>query len=364
MFVISTLSRYIGRQFLMSFVSLLLLLSAVIWLFEFIEMLRRSADHVNVGIGLVLQMTLLKMPETIQTLFHFAVLFSAMYTFWRLTRSQELVVARAAGVSVWQFLMPVLLAAALIGVFKVAIFNPVAAAMVGQYEEMSSRHFSGRTSLLELSGGGLWLRQRDPDGVSTIFAHRATSNPIVLHDVTVFLFDTEEQYRGRIDASTAALRDRHWELESAWRTMGSSPPEHLDRIRLPTELTPQTIQESFAAPETLSFWALPEFIRSMEQAGLSTLRHRLYFSSLLSQPFLLAAMVLFAAAFSLQQTRRGGTLLMVVAGVITGFLLFVLNDIVLALGLTESIPVGLAAWTPALVALLTGTATLLHLEDG
>src|SRR3546814_19427629 len=74
MFAFSTLSRYIGRQFVISFGSLLLILTGVIWLFEFIEMLRRSADHPAVGMGLVLQLTLFKMPETIQTLFHFAVL--------------------------------------------------------------------------------------------------------------------------------------------------------------------------------------------------------------------------------------------------------------------------------------------------
>src|SRR3546814_16859921 len=92
MFAFSTLSRYIGRQFVISFGSLLLILTGVIWLFEFIEMLRRSADHPAVGMGLVLQLTLFKMPETIQTLFHFAVLFSAMYTFWR---SEESSVGKA-----------------------------------------------------------------------------------------------------------------------------------------------------------------------------------------------------------------------------------------------------------------------------
>jgi lipopolysaccharide export system permease protein len=364
MFAFSTLSRYIGRQFLASFGALLLILSGVIGLFEFLEMLRRSAGREAVGLALTLQLTLLKMPETIQTLFHFAVLFSAMYTFWRLTRSQELIVARAAGVSVWQFLTPVLLGAAMIGVVKVGLLNPVAAAMVGKYEQLDSRYFQGRSSLLELSGGGLWLRQRDPDGISVIFADRTEPDSIVLHNVIVFLYDEAEHYRGRIDAETTSLQDGYWAIRDAWLTLGTAPPEPLDTYRLETTLTASTIQESFAAPETLSFWSLPGFITALETAGFSTLRHRLYYNSLLSQPMLLAAMVLFAAAFSLRQTRRGGTLAMVLAGIITGFLLFVLNDLVLALGLAESIPIRLAAWTPAVTSLLIGTATLLHLEDG
>ena len=51
-------------------------------------------------------------------------------------------------------------------------------------------------------------------------------------------------------------------------------------------------------------------------------------------------------------------------GVFTGFVLYFFSDIVFALGLSDSIPVLLAAWTPSGVATMLGTAMLFHLEDG
>ena len=81
-------------------------------------------------------------------------------------------------------------------------------------------------------------------------------------------------------------------------------------------------------------------------------------------PLLLCAMVLIAATFSLRPTRRGGTAYMVLGGVIAGFLLFFISDIVFALGLSATIPAILAAWTPAGVSSMLGAAMLLHLEDG
>ena len=75
-------------------------------------------------------------------------------------------------------------------------------------------------------------------------------------------------------------------------------------------------------------------------------------------------MVLIAASFSLRLTRRGGTLLLVGAGVITSFFLFLLTNVVQALGLGASVPVILAAWTPAGFCLMAGLTMLLHLEDG
>jgi lipopolysaccharide export system permease protein len=85
---------------------------------------------------------------------------------------------------------------------------------------------------------------------------------------------------------------------------------------------------------------------------------------LIAEPLLLVAMVLIAATFSMRLTRRGGTLLLIGAGVLTGFMLFLLTNVVHALGLGASVPVGLAAWTPAGVSLMVGIAMLLHLEDG
>ena len=53
-----------------------------------------------------------------------------------------------------------------------------------------------------------------------------------------------------------------------------------------------------------------------------------------------------------------------IAGIATGFLLYFVSNVVAALGQTTSIPVALAAWTPAGVSTLVAVTLLLHLEDG
>ncbi|MEM1400217.1 MAG: LptF/LptG family permease, partial [Pseudomonadota bacterium] len=98
--------------------------------------------------------------------------------------------------------------------------------------------------------------------------------------------------------------------------------------------------------------------------GFSTLRHRLYYHIELAQPLLMAAMVLFAAAFCVRLSERVSMLRLIVAGTVTGFLLFVATDIVRALGYSSSLPVALAAWSPTMVSVFLSTAMLLHLEDG
>jgi len=135
-------------------------------------------------------------------------------------------------------------------------------------------------------------------------------------------------------------------------------------FRLPTDLTETKIVESFASPETVSFWELPGFIEVLEKTGFSAQRHRLHLNSLLAEPLLLCAMILIAAVFSLRHTRRSGVFMAVAGGVLVGFVLFLASKFVLAVASSGAVPVALAAWTPALATTLVGLATLLHLEDG
>src|SRR5260370_35257150 len=111
------------------------------------------------------------------------------------------------------------------------------------------------------------------------------------------------------------------------------------------------------------FWDLPGYIAWLEQSGFPAQRHRLHFNVLLARPFLLCAMVLVAATFSLRMQRRGGATLMIVGGVVAGFLLYFLSDIIFALGLSAKVPVTLAAWPPPVGSLIFVASLLRLLED-
>jgi lipopolysaccharide export system permease protein len=358
------LSIYIGRQFLIGIGIVILVLVSLILLADLIELMRRASGKDGADFGTVAQMALLQLPSLVEKVLPFAALFGGMLTLNRLTRSHELVVTRAAGVSVWQFLMPGLIIALLIGIVTVTVFNPVAAVMVSKFEQLEAKYLRGHTSMLAVSDSGLWLRQADVTGQSVIHALRVSQQGLELDDVIIFLYQGNDTFVGRIDAATARLRDGYWELSDALLTGPDRAAEHRDRYRLRTSLTLDQIQESFASPETLSFWALPGFIDTLEKAGFSAVRHRLYWHTVLSTPLLLCAMVLIAATFSLRLTRRGGTGLLAAAGVLAGFVLYFLSDVVRAFGLSGGIPPIMAAWIPAGVCALLGLGTLFHLEDG
>jgi lipopolysaccharide export system permease protein len=359
-----TFSTYIGRVFLFWVVAVFLSLIAIVFLFDTIELLRRATSKDDAGLGIVLQMALFKLPHMAQIMLPFAVLFGGMMAFWRLTRSQELIVARAAGVSVWQFLLPALGVALLLALFKIVVFSPFASIMSARFEHLESKYLKGRVSLLAVSDSGLWLRQPSENGHAVLYAGRIAQDSMELSDVIVFLFEDQDRFTSRIDAQSATLESGYWLLRNATLSSEGHPPERIAQMQVATELTTEKIQDSFAPPETLSFWDLPGFIALLERAGFSAVRHKLYFQSLLAAPVLQCAMVLLAAVFTLRSARRGGTSVVVGAGVVAGFLVYFISDLIFALGMSARLPVMLAAWAPAAITTMLGLASLLHLEDG
>lgn len=358
------LYRYFAGVFLFWFVIVMLILSSVVFLFEFVDLVRRL-PLAEFGMLSLLYMTLLKLPGTLESLFHFGLLFATMLAMWRLSRTQELVVARAAGVSMWQILTPLVGAALLVGAFKLLAYSEVVADMQRGYQELSERYLDADPLTLGVSRTGLWMRQETPDGHQFINAARVDqSDGLVLHRPQFWFFSDQTEYGRRIAGEVARLEPERWVVTNAVVMTGTGDPVEHAELVLPTGLTLERIRNSVRDPLQISFWQMPAYIEVQEQSGFDTARHVAVYWSMIAQPFLFAGMVLLAAAFSRRLTRRGGVLAMAVGGVITGFVFFVVNDVILAMGMADLLPLHLAAWAPAGIALLTGTAAILYSEDG
>lgn len=364
----TTLSVYIAKQAFIGVMIALLALGTIAVVVDLIELLRRAGSRPDATFGVVFTMAWLHLPFFLQQLLPFAVLFGVMFSFQRLTRSHELIAARAIGVSVWQFLAPALVVAMALGALTVTIFNPIGAVLVAKYETMERVYFSHRASMVAVSQGGLWLRQShvgdEGEGELLLHARQMKRNPPTLRAVTVFFYDGDARFTARADADAARLETGNWVMIKPLHSLPDGSSETLPTMNIPTDLTPDRIKDNFKAPETTSFWDLPGFIESLEIVGFSATEHRLYWHRLLALPFLLAAMLLIGVAFSLRLARQGGTGILVAGGLITGFAFYILSDVIFALGLSGRLPPTMAAWTPAGIAILLGVTTLLHLEDG
>ena len=365
-----TLARYVTRVFMLAVLAMLGALTGLIALFDFIELLRRSATRPEATFGIVSEIAALRLPWIGMQILPFAVLLGGILAFWRLTRSSELVVARASGISAWQFLALPTLCAIALGAFATGAVTPVSAVMRARAEVLETEFLKSGNGPLALNGGQLWLRQSDrgldPQGVAILHAGavHAKGDALSADRVSIFRLDAADQPVQRIEAARAELVNGNWVLDGARvLTPGhlANPPQ---RLRLPTDLTVDRVQESFAEPDTFSVWALPAFIALLDRSGFSSIRHRLHYQALLALPLLCGTMCLLGAGFAMRPQRRGGVARMIGSGVAAGFALFVVSKLAEEFGQSGALPPALAAWAPAASGLMLSVALLLHLEDG
>jgi lipopolysaccharide export system permease protein len=361
-----TLGRYFAMRFFIAAVATFGGVLILVALIDYIELMRRTADMPQVSALMVAQTSMFRVPQVAERIMPFCILIGAMSCYLNLSRRLELVIARAAGLSAWEFVAPAVIVALLLGVFATTIYNPVSAALQERSKRIEAELFGGspQGGGLQAAGGGFWLRQKSIDGQSIIYAQTSREQGLRLSRVTVFTFDPGGKFLERIEAKTAELQEGAWRLADARIYAAGEPPRDRPTYRLNTNLTPAQVRESFATPETVPFWQLPEYIDLAEHAGLGAAGYRLQYQKLLSRPFLLAAMVLLAAAFSLRFFRFGGVQKMVLGGVASGFLLYVLSKVTEDLAKAALMSPTTAAWLPVVIGGLTGFVVLLYQEDG
>jgi lipopolysaccharide export system permease protein len=358
-----TLSRYVGFRFLSAVAAVFIGLLVLVALIDFFEMLRRTGDIKDVSALYVAKMSLYRVPYLTERIMPFAVLVAAMYSYLNLSRRLELVIARSAGVSAWQFVAPSMVIALLVGAAATMLYNPLSAALREQSARLEADLFRGNRSFYEL-GTGFWVRQRSDDGQSIINAKTSRRQGLELAGVSIFRLDDSDGVRDRIDAKSAVLQAGFWRLEEARIYTEGVAPVDRDSFDLQTYLTPTQVRESFATPDTVPFWQLRSYIRLAENSGLAAAGYRVQYYQLWAQPFYLAAMVLLATAVSLRLFRFGGVQKMILGGIAVGFLLYVLSKVTADLSKAGLIPPLAAAGLPPLIGGLTGLITLLYQEDG
>ncbi len=347
-------ARHVGFVFIGAFALMLMI--------DVMELSRRGSD-LEVPFSIIVAISAMRLPSLAEQLVPFAVLIGALMTLVTLSRRSELIVARASGLSAWQFLIPLVVVAAMAGVLATLLYNPLSASLKVRSDAIMAERFGGSTANID-PGREVWFRQSTGNIMTLVRAASATNEGRTLHQVSAMLFDENGDFNQRVDADRAVLRDGAWHMENATMTDTHGETRDIDVFTLTTPLTADDVVGRFTPANAVPIWSLPGLANKAQEAGIAADRYRFQFQALLARPMLLMAMVLVAATVSLRFSRHGGTTKLVVAGLSAGFIVFVVNEIAGDLGGAGLVSPVLAAWVPPVAAGLFGITALLHLEDG
>ena len=375
----SRLETYILQTCLSMVGSVLLIISGLILLVDYVEISRALAARTDLNGLTIMGLVLEKAPSAILILLPFAFLFGSIFAFVTLNRRSELIAMRAAGVSAWRFVLPAAVMAFTMGVLTIGVLNPVASWLSDDYDRAVAATPSDPADAEAPPPGApphasspdsqaIYLRQGD--GREQVVIRAESMGPIVghLNNATFWSYNIDSHdvpsFKSRIDVREAILKPGQWLLKGAREFTVDDQPHFYENLTITSNLNLKTVFRKYASTASVPFWQLPSLIHQNDISGFSSTAYRLKMHQLLSTPLMFAGMSVLGAVFCLRLMRLGGMTQLVVSGVVLGFIVFFVNQLFSSMGKAEIIPVFLAGWTPAVLALLTGMTLLVYTEDG
>ena len=276
-----------------------------------------------------------------------------LLTFYRLLISSELVIIQSSGLSAYEIMRPMLLISAIFGALTAAAVNPLAT----RYNRMELKN-----SRIERIDGAVWLREKIKNGSVVIRAvemENSEKGGLALIGATFLKQDESFRITQRASADKMILEDGNLSAKNAL-ILDSKGVETRRDFKAPTSLTRENIIKQYLKPNQVSFWDLPEFIRTLRSMGAPTASHVLQFLSLLFLPLVLISMTVLGVLFSQTKQRRNFSFTRQFGlGIITCFVVYFTIQIFNAMGSSGAmIPVLAVFFPPAIVLFFSATAIM------
>jgi len=324
------LDRYIGKVLIRHIMVTIMVLLGLFTFVSFVDELN-DIDRGSYGIAQVLQYVILTIPKNLYEVFPMAALIGSIMGLSTLARDSELIVMRAAGVSVMRIVMSVVkvgLILALISMFMGEVVSPYTGERAVDLKADSIVNNSGRKGDF-----GFWLRVRD-DNTYVNIGKVLPGEQLKFLRIKIFEFDDNNFLRflsvaeeGEYQPSQAGGKGR-WVLKGLSRTMIDDESSAADEVEIAgwtTDLDPQILKIYQVKPEQLSIWQLREYIAHLRSNKQDTSNYELEFWSKIMTPFATLVMLVLAVPFVFKEARSGNLGRSLFAGIMIGLAFFIMN---------------------------------------
>lgn len=342
------LDRYIRSTVIVSTGLVVLVLMGIESFIDFIGELP-SLGVAHYGILSIFIYVGMQIPAELYQLFPVAGFIGGLIGLGRLASTSELIIMRAAGVSIARIAWSVIKAALLMLIVITVIGEWQAP--VWQYEAMQYKQKQTQRNLNPWSSQDLWLHQNHS------FLHiGAILSNTVIEDVQRFDFDKNNHLLSAFSAPRAVLYNGVWQLEQVEETALQSEQsivKHYERAPLGFRFQPDLLRAKMQRdPDQQTLTVLWSNIRYRHQAGLLANELELAFWSRILQPLTTVIMICLGVPFIFGSLRSASMGARILTGIIVGFSFYMMNQFLGPLALVYQWPAWIAGAMPMLFFLL------------
>lgn len=307
------LDRYLGRVVLHGTLLVLLVLVSLMTVIDFVVELAEVGSG-NYGLLQALEYVLLTLPRRTFEMLPLSVLIGSLVGLGALANNSELVVIRAAGVSLLRIAGSVMRVGVVLIVITLILGEGVSPLTDQWAQERRAAalatEFSNKTKL------GFWVRE----GERYINIRRILPGSRLV-DVYVYEFDPDRQLRYSLHAAGADYLKGEWRLHGVERSeirAAGVTAQRLDEMVWRTDLDPELVKVVSVEPEQLSTLGLHQYIDYLHHNGLESQRYRIAFWIRVLAPLATVLMLLLALPFVFGSIRSVPVSQRVLVGTLLG----------------------------------------------
>ena len=345
------LDRHVGMTVLTAMLVVMIIVVFLDTLFGFMAQL--DAIRANYQLPEVMRYMLLTTPKRIYEVIPVAALIGCLSGLGSLANHSELVVMRAAGVSLmrigWSVMKPAIVLM-LLGLVISEYVSPVTEQMAETGRKIA------RSADGQYTDEGLWHREGD----EYMYFNAVEPNG-VLYGINIFKFDDDHKLKESIYADRALSQGNHWVLEGV-----EASQYYEDKVKTriagtevwETGLTTTLLKVVVVKPDDLSISGLYTYIHYLQDQGLESGEYKLAMYKKVLQPVAIFALVLIGMSFVFGPLRAVSMGLRLFTGVITGVTFMIIQNLMGPASLVFGFSPVVAVLVPILICFGVGAVLL------
>lgn len=356
----TVIARFLLLRFAGIFVFVLFTLTSLLVLFDLLAQADDLALHHAETLQPLAAYAGLRLPVLLTMIIPMSALLAALVTYERLASQYELVALQSAGVSMYQVNLVLLTGGLAVAGLHFAVAAQFAVPAEARLFRWAERDYAGLPGKEVLAPGSAWFDA----GRYQVHIDQAREAGLRLDTVVVIERESPDAITTYYEAREARQVGGGWELVDGWKqTLADGRRENFKSFTLPLPLDPGEVMRVRLPLSSLDYGVLRQLRDAPAESGRPSRAHyETWLGRRLAEPLGTLIMLLLAPPLGLQLKRSGHQMRWGALGLGLGFLFFIAERVLAALGENGVLPPGPAAWGAIAVFGFVGVVQLITLQ--
>jgi lipopolysaccharide export system permease protein len=352
--MLKSINRYIINEYIKSLFIVIAVMLSIILLINLLDEFNFFKSKKDLKFIFFIIFTILKIPNVLINLFPFIILFSGIVFYLKIYNHNEVISLRVMGYSNIQIILIPALTSFVVGYIIVFLIVPFSSSMLRYYEDLRSE-YNETKNLVFVNETGIWILDKNEKEKNIIRIEKINKDFSVVSQITIYNYDSSNNFIRRIDATEGFIKDKNWQLNKVHiisSNKKNNKENYLNNYNYISNININELKNVYKNTDTTSLLDINKEMSILEDKGYSTIDLRIRYQKLISFPIYLLAMSVLSGLMIINLGKTANYLKYGSYGVIISVIIYFLNDLSITIAKSGIISVDFSVWIPIFLIIL------------